>query len=145
MVFGCYGHFWSLSNHCVLVLRSVGGCLGGFRVLRALLVSVQPLCTGFEVRGRVFRWFSGLTGTFGLGPTTVFPKRRFPVAPTPAPHRSDATSLLLLHCLPLLLRRYSVAPISLPLCPDARNRIPIVPVLLTALLLLHSFQKKNSV
>ena len=52
----------------ILGSRSVGGCLGGFRVLRALLVSVQPLSTGFEVRRRVFRWFSGLTG---LGPTTV--------------------------------------------------------------------------
>ena len=25
-----------------------------------------------EVRGRVFRWFSGLMATFGLGPTTVY-------------------------------------------------------------------------
>ena len=63
MVFGSYGHFWSRSNNCVLVLRSVGGCFGGFRVLRAFLVSVQQLCTGFEVRGRVFRWFLGLMAT----------------------------------------------------------------------------------
>ena len=27
--------------------------------------------TGFEIRGRVFGRFSGLIGTFGLGPTTV--------------------------------------------------------------------------
>ena len=25
-----------------------------------------------EVRGRVFRWFSGLMAAFGLGPTTVY-------------------------------------------------------------------------
>ena len=29
MVFGSPGHCWSRSNNCVLVLRSVGGCLGG--------------------------------------------------------------------------------------------------------------------
>ena len=63
---------FGLGPTTVLVLRSVGGCLGGFRVLWLLLVSVQQLCTGFEVRGRVFRWFSGLTATFGLGPTTVY-------------------------------------------------------------------------
>ena len=56
----------------VLFLRSVGGCLGGFRVLWPLLVSVQQLCTGFEVRGRVFRWFLGLLAAFGLVPTTVY-------------------------------------------------------------------------
>ncbi len=28
--------------------------------------------TGFEVRRRVFGWFSGLHATFGLGPTTVY-------------------------------------------------------------------------
>ena len=37
-----------------------------------LLVSVQQVCTGFEVRGGVFRWFLGLMATFGLGPTTVY-------------------------------------------------------------------------
>ena len=42
-----------------------------FRVLPALWVSVKQLCTGFEVRGRVFGWFSGLTGTIGHGPTTL--------------------------------------------------------------------------
>ena len=44
VVFGSHGHFWSRSNICLLVLRSVGGCLGGFRVLWPLLVSVQQLC-----------------------------------------------------------------------------------------------------
>ena len=46
MVFGSYGHFWSRSNNCVLILRSVGGCLGGFWVLWPLLVLVQQLCIG---------------------------------------------------------------------------------------------------
>ena len=56
---------------CIAVLRRVGGCLGGFRVFWPLLVSVHQMCTGFEVRGRVFRWFLGLMATFGLGQTTV--------------------------------------------------------------------------
>ena len=47
--------------------------MGGFWVLPVFLVSVQPLCTGFEVPGRVFGWFSGLTSVFGLGPTIVSP------------------------------------------------------------------------
>ena len=41
VVFGSYRHFWSFSNNCVLVVGSGRGCLGGFRVLPALLVFYQ--------------------------------------------------------------------------------------------------------
>ena len=64
-------HCFLLMSTSAPVVGSGGGCLGGFRVLPVFLVLAQPLCTGFEVRGRGFGYFLGLTGVFGLGPTTV--------------------------------------------------------------------------
>ena len=33
--------------------------------------------TSLEVRGKVFGWFSGLTGILGIGPITVLVSRSF--------------------------------------------------------------------